>query len=80
MVCKMCDGTGAITSTINGAPHGAGYWPMDYEEPCPACVEKGLCPRCETRMKEVDDLGTYRCPKCGWDEATGDIVKGDSDV
>ena len=74
MVCKTCEGTGGITSTINGALFGAGYWPMDYGEPCPDCVEKGLCPRCETKMNELDS-GTYRCLKCGWDEATGDIVK-----
>lgn len=76
MVCKTCNGTGGIDSVINGAPYGSGhYWPMDYGEPCPDCVEMGICPRCETEMKEVDDSGSYRCPKCGWDEATGDIVK-----
>ena len=71
MVCRTCGGTGGITSTKNGA----GYWAMDYGEPCPDCVEIGICPRCETEMKEVDDSGSYCCPKCGWDEATGDIVK-----
>ena len=75
MVCRTCGGTGGITSTKNGAHYGAGYWAMDYGEPCPDCVEIGICPRCETEMKEVDDSGSYCCPKCGWDEATGDIVK-----
>ena len=43
-----------------------------------------MCIECDTLVEncacKVCPKEAYRCPKCGWDEATGDIVKGDSDV
>jgi hypothetical protein len=73
MTCKTCNGTGGITSTINGAPHGAGYWSMDYEEPCPDCVEKEICPKCDSKMIYDEDTATDRCQVCGYDESTGEV-------
>ena len=75
MTCRTCGGTGGITSTINGAPYGAGYWPMDYGEPCPDCVEMGICPKCDSRMVFDVDSGAYRCPVCGYDDLTGEVKK-----
>ena len=77
MVCKTCGGTSYITSTINGAPFGGGYWPMDIFEPCPDCVENGKCPRCDKEMTFIEDTSSYRCLNCGWDEASGLIIEGD---
>ena len=75
MVCKKCNGTGEVGRYENGAPYGAGYWPMWVPDVCSDCVEKGLCPRCGKEMKETNDTGFYRCPYCGWDETNGETVK-----
>lgn len=68
--CRACGGTGVVRSTENGAPHGAGYWPMEMEEFCPACVEEGRCPLCGAEIPEESYTmpNTPRCPACGWQD------------
>lgn len=63
--CKTCEGHGEFHFTENGAPHGAGYWPMDMSEPCDDCTGKGICPRCGA-VDAIDEEGYGPCEKCGW--------------
>ena len=65
MTCKKCKGTGSIL----------GDRPTWVPDVCPSCVEKGICPKCSIKMIYDDDTAAVRCPSCGYDEATGEIVK-----
>lgn len=71
MTCKTCGGTGGIDVLENGAPYGAGYWPMQTGEPCPDCVEKEICPRCDRKMNLNETDYSLKCPKCGYDDGVG---------
>ena len=68
--CRQCGATGAISFTENGAPHGAGYWPMPMVDVCPSCVENGRCPLCGEDLPEeqIDTGKQLSCPACGWIE------------
>jgi predicted amidophosphoribosyltransferase len=37
------------------------------EDVCPACVEKGICPKCDKTMKRYEEHDAYFCPVHGWD-------------
>lgn len=72
MVCKKCNGTGGISTMINAAPYGSGhYWPMEDGEPCPDCVEKEICPKCDIQMDLNQIDYTLKCPKCGYNSGVG---------
>lgn len=62
--CPHCGGGGVVYYTENGAPHGAGFWPMEMTDPCPFCM--GQCPLCGTVFPE-DDEEMDRCVVCGWE-------------
>ena len=64
--CDRCQATGYLESTENGAPHGAGYWPMPVSDPCPNCLEQGKCPRCAAELPACDDPDEEHCLVCGW--------------
>lgn len=70
--CRACGGHGYHAFTENGAPMGAGYWPMQMYEPCPECIEVGLCPGCmqpvfsEYDFEKMDGSGKVYCEQCGW--------------
>lgn len=69
--CRTCGGTGELRYIENGAPHGAGYWPMLMIELCEDCM--GRCPRCgytptdwtEAQWDRFYD-GMEPCPVCGF--------------
>lgn len=75
--CPRCGGEGELFWTENGAPHGAGFWPMDVSEVC-ECVASGHCARCGGHVpewEEEDAEGNYPetpCPHCGWNWGEGD--------
>ena len=66
--CQKCGGSGMIETTENGAPHGAGYWPMSVDDCC-SCLEDNRCPRCNGELDYdncVEGIGV--CNYCGWTE------------
>jgi hypothetical protein len=68
--CTACDGTGEIRWKENGAPYGAGYWPMDVSDIC-TCIDNNNCPRCgklECISQSLDKHGndSHSCEECGW--------------
>lgn len=64
--CRACGGGGEDHWTENGAPHGAGFWPMPMSDYCEKCMGIGVCPRCggETIHEDWDDKDA--CSHCGW--------------
>lgn len=62
--CHACGGSGVESWTENGAPHGAGYWPMDMQDVCSSCVARGCCPLCAYQHGE--DWEGEECRRCGW--------------
>lgn len=73
--CRKCGGVGLFQTVENGAPHGAGYWPMPMTELCEDCLEAGKCPRCGAVLDNEDGTsesyeefldGYSPCPKCGF--------------
>lgn len=69
--CLACQGRGVFVSSYDPSPAGVslGSGSMTESEPCIACLEKGICPRC-ARMSilESHDSETYYCGLCGWVE------------
>ena len=63
--CLTCNGTGVISFTENGAPYGAGYWPMDVSDICPDCLDSGFCPGCHLEIPENLEE-QYKCSRCDY--------------
>lgn len=60
--CTSCYATG-------GHSFGGSYdEPPDYDT-CPACIDKGLCPRCGAAFPEENEDCDV-CPTCGWDASS----------
>lgn len=69
--CTHCDGTGMLTYEDDPSPAGVGLSPgtMTFEDPCPECVEKGICPRCGNMAWPDDDVEWPQpCKFCNWEE------------
>lgn len=68
--CRFCYAQGGHGGQENvGERNYPIYQP--YWDPCPACYERGVCPRCgsESFIEEMfveDD--SPKCPNCGWNE------------
>ncbi len=66
--CKKCDGWGGFYSSYDPSPAGVslGSGSMQDYDPCPACYDQGVCPRCgrEFDVEEVED-NDLPCPHCG---------------
>ena len=68
--CKPCFGLGQVIE------HNYPFEP-DWAEPCSACTEKGLCPRCGQAGLTSDpedlgiEVGVGPCTYCGWDYDDG---------
>jgi hypothetical protein len=60
--CRTCFGTGIIAYTENMAPDGEGYWPMTIYVDCPACLQRGLCPKCGQQTINDD----WNCTACDY--------------
>ena len=72
--CKACEGTGINEWQENASPHGSGYsWNITWQEPCPECVEKDLCPHCGAAKPDA----TTTCATCNWspDEVLLDLLR-----
>lgn len=74
--CKTCGGAGEFHFTENGAPLGEGYWPMPMADPCEACTNQGICPRCgkeglTNEEKGDTSTGDGPCKFCSWDYKDG---------
>ena len=69
MPCAYCDGRGYVDAT-NIVPYGDTWVSELGMAPCPGCVERDLCPRCEGPL-ERDLRGRASCPACGWSDAWG---------
>jgi len=63
--CQNCRGTGELHWYENGAPWGAGNWPMPMAEPCD-CVINGKCARCGKPDTIDPETGQGPCSNCGW--------------
>lgn len=50
-----------------GVSLGGGW--MEDADPCPDCIEQGLCPRCGRKcsFEPAGDNDTLSCPHCEWD-------------
>ncbi len=70
--CPECHGTGEVSYYEDVCGDGGSQ--MQQWGPCPACVEKGRCPRCLHPME--DNEWGFFCPACGLviDGETGEIV------
>lgn len=60
--CQNCKGTGQVGYNDDPSPSGVSLSPgtMVFTNPCPNCLEKGLCPGCGQTIGEHDNC------KCGW--------------
>jgi hypothetical protein len=65
--CDACGGRGGLASSYDPSPAGVALSPgcMWDWEPCPACIDRGACPRC--RQMAWPDGADNPCPSCGWD-------------
>ena len=66
--CTTCNGVGGSIYYYDPSPGGislgAGW--MEDMNPCPDCIEQGLCPRCGKEFDQDSEEAT--CPHCGWDQ------------
>ena len=65
--CRKCLGVGYISYIENLAPHGAGYWPCEMQEPCEECECKGICPICGEETVDEDGVRSCKCESPGID-------------
>ena len=77
--CRTCNGEGFTWYTYDPSPAGVSLAPGSMEDcdPCPDCVEKGICPRCGEQVwteEAWDDTEPVVCPLCGWDETKPDSL------
>ena len=76
--CRKCDGQGGHGYYYDPSPAGVSLSSgqmFDYD-PCPECVEKGICPRCGNQVWTEDDFGSdlVTCSACGWKEEDPDAA------
>lgn len=71
--CKTCEGVGGIVYRYSPAGVSLAPGTMQGFDPCPDCIEEGVCPRCgEVVFSEEawDAAGEVTCPDCGWNSET----------
>lgn len=69
--CRCCDGWGQFTYSYDPSPKGVSLssgW-LEDAEPCPDCVEKGVCARCGKDGLGLESEGP--CLYCNWDYDNG---------
>ena len=67
MSCRTCHGLGTVETT-DFVDYGTTAIPLTSDEPCPTCLERGLCPKCDVRLEWLDVQEYYICEACGWSE------------
>ena len=77
--CRKCHGEGFTWYTYDPSPAGVALSPgyLEDYDPCPDCVEKGICPRCGEQVwtaESWDSGDPVICPRCGWEEAKPDSM------
>jgi len=83
--CRDCHGWGGKTSYYDPSPAGVGLSPgsMADFDPCPTCVEQGICPRCGEESADLVAADEYSdkfaCELCGWDELNNNECIPESD-
>jgi len=65
--CKHCGGWGGAYGYYDPSPSGVslGSGSMLDFDPCPHCVEEGICPRCGRELLDSDGFDV--CEHCGFD-------------
>ena len=76
--CHTCGGNGITCYTYDPSPAGvclSSGWMIDCD-PCPDCLERGICPRCGEEAWGDDDFDgePVTCPHCGWQEDNPDCL------
>jgi len=71
--CEDCQGWGGKVSYYDPSPAGVGLSPgsMQDFDPCPTCLDAGICPRCGEKsadLVEEDYYDKFECSSCGWDD------------
>jgi len=71
--CKNCGGWGGFYGEYDPSPAGVSLSPghMTEFDPCPECMEEGICPRCGEKVwdwNEVAEDAQGPCSNCGWTE------------
>jgi hypothetical protein len=73
--CHNCAGWGGFEYQYDPSAYGMSLGYMTEFDPCPECLEQGVCPRCGKEVWDEDDWdGLVICPECGWDESKPDTV------
>lgn len=69
MTCSCCGGTGWVDCDT-AVPYGDTWVTLADREPCPDCLDRGLCPRCGEAVEWAGTLyaGGYHpvCTECDW--------------
>lgn len=73
--CKKCEGWGGKWTKFDPSPPGVALAPgymWDFD-PCPDCVDQGICPRCQKTLDMDMREEFFICHDCGWtDEDNGE--------
>lgn len=65
--CRTCRGWGVIEGGGDLVDYGSTQVHLPtYPEPCPACSDEGICPRCGKQDLVLDDTGMPNCVSCGF--------------
>lgn len=65
MACLRCNGTGTVV-VHDSVDYGSAQVSMPTGIECPACLEKGLCPKCLAPLVYFKDTGACSDEDCGW--------------
>lgn len=61
--CGRCQATGTVVVT-DWVPYGMTNVAMDTGVECPDCLEKGLCPKCGSRLNYPHNIGICSSADC----------------
>ena len=77
--CRNCDGFGYFVDHFDPSPSGValGAGTIPLMDPCSACMEYGVCPRCGQEHGEESSFteGEMACEACAWDHDEPDGVE-----